>query len=111
MTTEIGRIGTGITIDANIILNGTWDEDWFIADGKPVDNIPIAPNARGGLLAVTIAFSIKLSQLLYLFRTAYTTVEHLKHTAVFGQLMQGDISVEQFFIRIKKIAFSALLAF
>ncbi|GBC49132.2 hypothetical protein GLOIN_2v1783702 [Rhizophagus irregularis DAOM 181602=DAOM 197198] len=93
---EIGRIGAGIATGADIIPNGTWDEDWSIAGGEPVDNAPVAPNAGGGLPAVTIAPGIKLGQLLYLFSTAYTTVEHLKQTAVFGQLMQGDMSVEQF---------------
>jgi hypothetical protein len=84
---EIGRIGAGIATGADIIPNGTWDEDWSIAGGEPVDNAPVAPNAGGGFPAITIAPGIKLGQLLYLFRTAYTTVEHLKHTAVFGQLM------------------------
>ncbi|CAI2188804.1 10930_t:CDS:2, partial [Funneliformis geosporum] len=59
---EIGRIGAGIAT----------------AGGEPVDNASVAPNAEGGLHAVTIASSIKLSQLLYLFRTAYTTVKRLK---------------------------------
>ncbi|CAI2194191.1 9953_t:CDS:2, partial [Funneliformis geosporum] len=79
------------------------DEDWSIASSKPVDNVPVASNTRGSFSAVTIAPDIKLGQLLYLFRTAYTTVEHLKQTAVFGQLIQGNMSVEQFFTRIKKI--------
>ncbi|CAG8520203.1 1211_t:CDS:2, partial [Dentiscutata heterogama] len=39
-----------------------------------------------------------LEQLLYLFSTSYTTVEHLKQMAVFGQLM----GVEEFSTRIKK---------
>ena len=86
-TTEIGRIGAGVATGADIILNGTWDEDWFIAGDKPVDNAPVAPNANGSLPAVTIASGIKLDQLFYLFRTAYTTVEHLKQTIVFSQLM------------------------
>ncbi|GBB85403.1 hypothetical protein RclHR1_11950011 [Rhizophagus clarus] len=93
---EIGRIGAGVATGVDIIPNGTWDEDWSIAGGEPVDNAPVASNTGGGLPAVTIALGIKLGQLLYLFRTAYTTVEHLKQTAVFGQLMQGDMSVEQF---------------
>ncbi|GES84431.1 hypothetical protein RCL_jg22796.t1 [Rhizophagus clarus] len=66
------------------------------AGSEPVDNAPVAPNAGNGLPAVTITPGIKLNQLLYLFRTAYTTVEHLKQMAVFGQLMQGDMSVKQF---------------
>ncbi|CAI2200522.1 4057_t:CDS:1, partial [Funneliformis geosporum] len=70
---------------------------------EPVDNAEVASNARGGFPAITIAFSIKLGQLLYLFRTYYITVEHLKYTAVFGQLTQGDMSIEQFSTRIKKI--------
>ncbi len=93
---EIGKIGAGVITGADIILNGIWDEDWSIAGGEPVDNVPVAPNTGGGLPAVTIAPSIKLGQFLYLFRTAYMTVEHLKQTAVFGQLMQGDMSVKQF---------------
>ncbi|CAG8772039.1 16111_t:CDS:2, partial [Rhizophagus irregularis] len=32
--------------------------------------------------------NITLGQLIYLLNTAYTTVEHLKQTTVFGQLMQ-----------------------
>ncbi|CAI2199081.1 2915_t:CDS:1, partial [Funneliformis geosporum] len=78
-------------------------EDWSIADGESVDNAPVTPNARDGFPTVTIAPDIKLGQLLYLFRTAYTTVEYLKQTAVFSQLMQSDMSVEQFSTRIKKI--------
>uniref|UniRef100_U9UG05 Uncharacterized protein n=1 Tax=Rhizophagus irregularis (strain DAOM 181602 / DAOM 197198 / MUCL 43194) TaxID=747089 RepID=U9UG05_RHIID len=94
---EIGRIGAGIATGADIIPNGTWDEDWSIAGGEPVDNAPVAPNAGGGLPAVTIAPGIKLGQLLYLFRTAYTTVEHLKQTAV-GKLaeMTPEQQREQF---------------
>ncbi len=103
MAIEIGRIGAGVVIGADIIPDGTWDEDWSIAGGEPVDNAPVVPNAEGGLSAVTIAPSIKLDQLLYLFKTAYTTVEHLKQMAVFGQLMQGNMSVEQFSTKIKKI--------
>ncbi|PKY62857.1 hypothetical protein RhiirA4_551332, partial [Rhizophagus irregularis] len=80
---EIGRIGAGIATGANIIPNGIWDEDWSIAGGEPEANAPVAPNAGGGFPAVTIAPNITLGQLLYLFRTAYTTVEHLKQTAVF----------------------------
>ena len=102
-STEIGRIGAGAITGADIILNETWDEDWSIAGGESVDNVPVAPNAGGGLSAVTIAPGIKLGQLLYLFKTAYTTVKHLKQTAVFGQLVQSDLSVEQFSTKIKKI--------
>ncbi|CAI2198165.1 19008_t:CDS:1, partial [Funneliformis geosporum] len=99
---EIGRISAGGATGADIIPNGTWDEDWSIAGGEPVDNAPVTPNARGGLPAVTITPGIKLGQLLYLFSTAYTTVAHLKQMAVFDQLMQGDMSVEQFSALIKK---------
>ncbi|CAI2190354.1 19657_t:CDS:2, partial [Funneliformis geosporum] len=82
-TVEIGRIGAGIATGADIILNGTWDEDWSLAGGEPVDNAEVASNARDGFPAVIIASGIKLDQLLYLFKTCYTTVEYLKHTAVF----------------------------
>ncbi|CAI2201457.1 120_t:CDS:1, partial [Funneliformis geosporum] len=100
---EIGRIGAGVATGADIIPNGIWDEDWSIAGSEPVDNAPVAPNAGGGFPAVTIAPGIKLGQFLYLLTTAYTTVAYLKQTAVLGQLMQGDMSVEQFSTRIKKI--------
>ncbi|CAI2200042.1 9918_t:CDS:1, partial [Funneliformis geosporum] len=80
---EIGRIGAEIATGADIIPDRTWDEDWSIASGEPVDNAPVASNAGGGLPAITISLDIKLGQLLYLFRTCYTTVEHLKHMAVF----------------------------
>ncbi|CAI2201097.1 13373_t:CDS:1, partial [Funneliformis geosporum] len=83
--------------------DGTWDEDWSIAGDEPVDNAPVAPNTGGSLPVVTIAPGIKLDQLLFLFRTAYTTVAHLKQTAVFSQLMQGDMSVERFSALIKKV--------
>ncbi|CAI2170736.1 11758_t:CDS:1, partial [Funneliformis geosporum] len=78
---EIGRIGAGVAIGADIILNGTWNEDWSIASDEPVDNAPVAPNARDVLPDFTIIPGIKLGQLLYLFnlfRIAYTTVAHLK---------------------------------
>jgi hypothetical protein len=39
---EIGRIGAGVATGADIIPNGTWDEDWSIADGEPTDNAPVA---------------------------------------------------------------------
>ncbi|CAI2195256.1 5606_t:CDS:1, partial [Funneliformis geosporum] len=87
---EIDRIGARVITGADIILDETWDEDWFIAGGEPVDNKPVMPNAGDSLPAITIASGIKLSQLLYLFRTGYTIVEYLKHMAVFGQLMQDD---------------------
>jgi len=47
-------------------------------------NASVAPNARGSLPAIIIAPDIKLGQLLYLFRTAYMTVKHLKQMAIFG---------------------------
>ncbi len=103
---EIGKIGEGVATGADIISNGTWDEDWSIAGSEPVDNVPVASNTNAGAGLsnnITIAPGIKLDQLLYLFRTAYTTVEHLKQTAVFGQLMQGDMTVEQFSAQIKKV--------
>ncbi|GES90611.1 hypothetical protein GLOIN_2v1783702 [Rhizophagus clarus] len=53
---QIGGVATG----ADIIPNGTWDEDWSIAGGKPVDNAPVALNTGGSLPAVTIAPDIKL---------------------------------------------------
>ncbi|CAI2179688.1 15302_t:CDS:2, partial [Funneliformis geosporum] len=77
VATEIGRIGAGITT--------------------------VTSNVRGSLPAITIAPGIKLDQLLYLFRTTYTAVKYLKQMAVFGQLIQGNMSVEQFSTRIKKI--------
>ncbi|CAG8818524.1 15246_t:CDS:2, partial [Gigaspora margarita] len=100
---EIGRIGADVATGADIIPNGTWDEDWSIAGGEPTDNALVAPNASRGFPTVTIAPGIKLGQLLYLIRTAYTTVKHLKQMAVFGQLIQGDIGVEEFSTRIKKV--------
>jgi hypothetical protein len=100
---EIGRIGVEIATGADIIPNGTWNENWSIAGGEPTDNAPVAPNAGGGFPAVTIAPGIKFGQLLWLIETAYTTVEHLKQMAVFAQLMQGDMSVEEFSTRIKKV--------
>ncbi|CAI2174024.1 18249_t:CDS:2 [Funneliformis geosporum] len=93
---KIGKIRSGVATDTDIILDGTWDEDWSIASGEPVNNASVISNTRGGHLAVTIASSIKLSQLLYLFRAAYITVEYLKYMAIFGQLMQDyQISGEQ----------------
>ena len=65
---EIGRIGAGLTTGTDIIPNGTWDEDWSIADGKPVNNAPVAPNADGSLPAVTITPNITLGQLIYLLK-------------------------------------------
>ncbi|CAG8845246.1 34120_t:CDS:2, partial [Racocetra persica] len=90
--TEIGRIGAEVVTD----------EDWSIAGGEPTNNTVIASNTAGGFLAVTIAPGIKLVQLIFLFRTAYTTVKHLKQIAVFGQLMQGNMGIEEFSTKIKK---------
>ncbi|CAG8844610.1 25136_t:CDS:2, partial [Gigaspora margarita] len=101
--TEIGRIGAGVATGADIIPNGTWDEDWSIAGGEPTNNAVVAPNTAGGFPAVTIAPGIKLGQLIFLIRTAYTTVEHLKQMAVFGQLMQGNMGIEEFSAKIKKV--------
>ena len=93
---KIGRIGAEVATGADIIPNGTWDEDWSIAGGEPVNNAPVAPNAGGSLPAVTIAPNITLGQLIYLLKTAYTTIKYLKQTVVFGQLMQGDMGIEEF---------------
>ncbi|CAH1765324.1 1120_t:CDS:2, partial [Entrophospora sp. SA101] len=83
---EIGRIGAGIATGANLIPNGTWDEDWSIAGGMPVNDAPVAPNAGGGFPNVTIA-----------------PVEAQKQMAIFGQLMQGSMQVEEFSNKIKKL--------
>ncbi len=61
------------------------------------------PNATRGFFAITIAPEINFGQLIYLFRTTYTTVEHLKQLAIFGQLMQENMFVEEFSAKIKKI--------
>ncbi|CAG8754134.1 16692_t:CDS:1, partial [Acaulospora morrowiae] len=100
--TEIGRIDAGVATGADIIPIGTWEKDWSIAGGEPTNDIPVAPNT-GGFPATTITPNITLEQFLYLIRTAYTSVEHLKQMAVFGQLVQGNMTVEQFSARIKKI--------
>ncbi|CAG8723654.1 10456_t:CDS:1, partial [Dentiscutata heterogama] len=108
--TEIGRIGVGVATSADIIPNGTWDKDWSIAGGEPTNNAVVAPNTAGGFPAVTIAPGIKLGQLIFLLRTAYTTVEHLKQMAVFGQLMQGNMGIEEFSAKIKKVRKIARMA-
>ncbi|CAJ0850354.1 17450_t:CDS:2 [Entrophospora sp. SA101] len=83
---EIGRIGAGIATGANLIPNGTWNEDWSIAGGMPVNDAPVAPNGGGGFPNVTIA-----------------PVEAQKQMAIFGQLMQGSMQVEEFSNKIKKL--------
>ncbi|CAB5383562.1 unnamed protein product [Rhizophagus irregularis] len=57
---EIGKICAGVATGADIIPNGTWDEDWSIAGGELTNNAPVALNVGGGLPAVTIAPDIKL---------------------------------------------------
>ncbi|CAG8689072.1 2717_t:CDS:2, partial [Dentiscutata heterogama] len=88
--TEIGRIGAGVTTD------------WSIAGSEPTNNMVVASNMASGFPAITIASGIKLGQLIFLLRTAYTTVEYLKQIAVFGQLMQGNMDIEEFSAKIKK---------
>ncbi|CAG8579441.1 14888_t:CDS:1, partial [Acaulospora morrowiae] len=85
--TEIGRIDAGVATGADIIPIGTWEEDWSIAGGEPTNDIPVVPNTGGGFPAITITPNITLGQFLYLVRTAYTSVEHLKQMAVFDQLV------------------------
>ncbi|CAJ0627375.1 5132_t:CDS:2 [Entrophospora sp. SA101] len=100
---EIGRIGAGIATGANLIPNGTWNEDWSIAGGMPVNDAPVAPNGGGGFPNVTIAPGMKLGQKIYRLRYFYTTVEAQKQMAIFGQLMQGSMQVEEFSNKIKKL--------
>ncbi|CAB4382095.1 unnamed protein product [Rhizophagus irregularis] len=103
---EIGRIGAGAATGADLIPVGTWDEDWSIAGGEPsgLNEAPVAPNAAGGFPAVIIAPDIKIGQKIYRLKYFYTTVEHEKQLAYFGQLTQGDMSVEEFAMKINKIA-------
>ncbi|CAG8448278.1 2747_t:CDS:2, partial [Cetraspora pellucida] len=61
-----------------------------------VEVATIALNTAGGFPAITIAPGIKLGQLISLFRTLYTIIEHLKQMAVFGQLMQRNMSIGEF---------------
>ncbi|CAG8830127.1 16545_t:CDS:2, partial [Racocetra persica] len=75
---------------------------WSIAGGEPTNNAVVALNTAGGFSAITIAPGIKLGQLIFLLRTAYTTIEYLKQMAVFGQLMQENIGIEEFSAKIKK---------
>ncbi|CAG8568546.1 23090_t:CDS:2, partial [Rhizophagus irregularis] len=53
--TEIGTVRADIATGANIIPNGTWDENWSTVGGEPTDTAPVAPNVGGGFSAVTIA--------------------------------------------------------
>ncbi|CAB4482853.1 hypothetical protein RhiirA1_389797 [Rhizophagus irregularis] len=53
--TEIGTVRADIATGANIIPNGTWDENWSTVGGEPTDTAPVAPNVGGGFSTVTIA--------------------------------------------------------
>ncbi|RIB26556.1 hypothetical protein C2G38_2138247 [Gigaspora rosea] len=77
---------------------------------EPTNNAVVALNTAGGFPAITIAPGIKLGQLIFLLRTAYTTIEHLKQIAVFGKLMQGNMGIEEFFAKIKKVGKIARMA-
>ncbi|GBC44491.2 hypothetical protein GLOIN_2v1783702 [Rhizophagus irregularis DAOM 181602=DAOM 197198] len=50
-----GVVRADIATGANIIPNGTWDENWSTVGGEPTDTAPVAPNVGGGFSAVTIA--------------------------------------------------------
>jgi hypothetical protein len=100
---KIGLVGANIATGQDIIPVGTWDEDWSYAGGEPTDTNQVNPNAGGGFPNVTIAPDIKLGQLIWLLKTAYPTVEHQKQLAVFGQLTQGNMRIEEFNVKIKKI--------
>ena len=100
---KISRVNAGVATGANIISNGICDEDWSIAGDELTNNAPVIPNAGGGFSAITIVPNITLDQLIYLLKTAYMTVKYLKQTVVFGQLMQGDMDVEEFSTQIKRI--------
>ncbi|GBB87091.1 hypothetical protein RclHR1_13550009 [Rhizophagus clarus] len=95
-TNEIARIGNGVAAGIDLIPVGTWDEDWSIVGGEPsgLNEAPVTPNAAGGFPAVTIVPNIRIGQKLCMLRYFYTTVEHEKQLAYFGQLTQGDKSVE-----------------
>ncbi|CAG8667660.1 2598_t:CDS:2, partial [Acaulospora morrowiae] len=101
--TEIDRIGAGVATGIDIISIGTLEEDWSIATGKLTNDISVALNTGEGFFAITITPNITLGQFLYLVKIVYTSVKHLKQMIVFGQLVQGNMTVEQFFTRIKKI--------
>jgi hypothetical protein len=100
---EIGRIGAGVATGADLIPVGTFDEDWTFAGGRPTNNAPVAPNAGGGFPAVTIAPGIRIGQKFYWVLTNYTTINDQKQMAIFGQLTQGSMPIEQFVNHVKKI--------
>ncbi|CAG8510320.1 14173_t:CDS:2 [Racocetra fulgida] len=70
--------------------------------GNQIGGLNIAEKFRNKARAEIGRIGANLGQLLYLFSTSYMTVEHLKQMAVFGQLMQGDMGVEEFSTQIKK---------
>ncbi|CAG8498581.1 15496_t:CDS:1, partial [Cetraspora pellucida] len=72
-------------------------------DSKPTNNVIVVSNTASGFSVITISSKIKLGQLIFLLRTAYTTIKHLKQIVVFNQLMQENISIEEFSAKIKKI--------
>ena len=78
MITEIGKVGVSVTTSTNIISNRIWNEDWSIAGSEPINNMPIPLNTAEGFSTVIIVSDIKLGQLIFLLKTAYTIVKHLK---------------------------------
>ncbi|CAG8463896.1 2910_t:CDS:2 [Acaulospora morrowiae] len=97
--------GDNTIMGANIIPAGVWDKDWSIAGGHPAPagTAVVAPNVNGGGNANVVLPGMTIGQKLYELRYNYITTNALKQSAMFGTIVQGTMSVQQFVSKLQRI--------
>ncbi|CAG8657084.1 1832_t:CDS:1 [Paraglomus brasilianum] len=76
-----------------------WNEDWSIAGGRPTNDPVNAPNANNGQTVVVAG--IRFGQAVWLLKTHSPPIEEETRALIYGSLVQGDNSVEEFVRRVK----------
>ncbi|CAG8486629.1 5947_t:CDS:2 [Acaulospora morrowiae] len=77
-----------------------FDEDWSFANGRSTDCLSNASNANtGNPVAIP---GIQLEQVLYWFKTNYSTVTAKKQQILFGSTVQGNNPIEVCHLGIEK---------
>ncbi|CAG8479989.1 12019_t:CDS:2 [Acaulospora colombiana] len=76
-----------------------WNEDWNIVGGRPTNDAVNAPNANNGQTVVVAG--IRIDQAIWLLKTQSPPIEEEIRALIYGSLVQGDNSVEEFARRVK----------
>ncbi|CAG8724322.1 6862_t:CDS:2 [Cetraspora pellucida] len=82
-------------------VEGSWDENWRIAGGRPTNNAPNAPNANAG--NTVVAPEIHFGQAVWWLKTHFPTVEEELRDIMYGTIKKENITIDELYRKILRI--------